>query len=119
MPDNMDRDLAITKNNLEHLERAISTLAQTVADNNTTLSAKVDAVDSKLDVMGATYLTAAEWSRWKKEDYAPHKDAVEAKFRQLGERQTKWIGMVVGAIITASLTLTVYLIVQAVGSTKP
>lgn len=118
MPDmpNMDRDLAITKNNLEHLERAISSLAQTVSANNTALSAKVDAVDAKLDVMGATYLSTAEWGRWKKEEYTPHKDAIDTRFRLLSDRQTKWLGMVVGALITGSLTLAVYLIVQAVGS---
>lgn len=75
----------------------------------------VNGLDAKLDLMGQTYLTTAEFGRWKREDYLPHKDGVDSKFRQQGERLSKWLGMVVGGLITGSLALAVYLIVQAVG----
>ncbi len=100
----IDPELAVTRNDLRHMEHTLQTLTQAVG-----------ALDGKLDMMRETYLTTAEFGRWKKEDYQPHKDTVEIKFNQQGERLSKWLGIVIGAVITGSLTLTVYLIVQAVG----
>ncbi len=117
--EDLGRDLAVTRNDLRHLEQAIAALDSKVENRFGGMTQSISAVDAKLDLMRETYLTTAEWGRWKKEEYTPHKDAVESKFRIQGERLSKWLGIVIGAVITGSLTLTVYLIVQAVGSTRP
>ena len=108
MPENdrsIDPELAVTRNDLRHVEQALQALTQTVG-----------ALDSKLDMMRETYLTTAEFGRWKKEDYQPHKDATEDKFKSQGERLSKWLGIVIGVVLTGSVTLAVYLIVNSVSA---
>lgn len=118
MPDTEDlgRNLAVTRNDVHHLEQAIQALDAKVESRFGSMTQTINSLDAKLDLMGQTYLTTAEWGRWKREDYQPHKDGVDHQFQRLSERQTKWLGIIIGALITGSLTLTVYLIVQAVGS---
>ena len=105
----IDSELAVTRNDLRHMEQSLQALMQTVG-----------ALDSKIDLMNTTmrdtYLTTTEWGRWKKEDYQPHKDSTEARFNAQGDRISKWMGMLYGILFTGSVTLAVYLIVQAVGS---
>jgi len=118
MPDTEDlgRNLAVTRNDVHHLEQAIQALDAKVEKSIGSVTATVNGLDAKLDLMGQTYLTTAEFGRWKREDYLPHKDGVDSKFRQQGERLSKWLGLVLGAVFTGAITLTVYLIVQSVGS---
>lgn len=111
MPDHppIDSELAVTRNDLRHMEQSLQALMQTVG-----------ALDSKIDLMNTTmretYLTTTEWVRWKKEDYHPHKDATDAKFQSQGQRISTWLGMLYGTLFAGSVTLAVYLIVQAVGN---
>ena len=105
----LDPELAVTRNDLRHVEQSLQSLIQTVG-----------ALDSKLDMMRETYLTTAEFGRWKKEDYQPHKDATEEKFKSQGERISTWLGIVIGVVLTGAVTLSIYLIVAAVHTgTKP
>ena len=104
----LDPDLAVTRNDLRHVEQSLQALMQTVG-----------ALDSKIDLMNTTmretYLTTTEWGRWKKEDYQPHKESTETQFQRQGERISKWLGGLYGTLFAGVLTLAVYLIVAAVG----
>jgi hypothetical protein len=112
-----DPSPADLRTEIELLKQSVATLG-TGVDR---IATAVTALDAKLDAMRDTYVTTTEFGRWKKEDYQPHKEATTAQFKAQGERLNRWLGMVIGAILTASLTLTVYLIVNtaAQSGTRP
>lgn len=93
-------------------QRDIHYLAKGLDELKTTLTAMDSKWDTEWRNMRETYLTAAEFGRWKKETFAPFQDETTNTLEHYDTRINRWLWGLSGAVTSGLIMLVVYLIVS-------